>query len=88
MNEVARRYDRISRYYDTFESIVESNLFSKWRAMLWRYPRGDVLEVGVGTGNIGGLCVFAVQTAVSIEADTHSYVAFQLARIGKLGNNV
>jgi len=50
MNEVARRYDRISRYYDTFESLLEVFLFFKWRMMLWEYPRGKILEVGIGTG--------------------------------------
>ena len=50
MNEVARRYDRISRYYDAYENLIGGHLFSKWRAMLWRYPSGDILEVGVGTG--------------------------------------
>lgn len=50
MNKVAWRYDRISRYYDTFESLLEVFLFSKWRMMLWEYPRGKILEVGVGTG--------------------------------------
>lgn len=50
MNKVAWRYDRISRYYNIFQSLIERVLFSRWRAMLWRYPRGDILEVGVGTG--------------------------------------
>lgn len=49
MNEVARRYDRISRFYDIFESLLEVFLFSKWRMMLWEYPGGKILEIGVGT---------------------------------------
>lgn len=50
MSDVARRYDRISRFYDAVECIAERWLFSGWRRMLWEYPKGRVLEVGVGTG--------------------------------------
>ena len=45
---VARRYDRIAWLYDF---VTERRLFSKLRSQLLRGVEGDVLEVGVGTGN-------------------------------------
>lgn len=67
MNKVANRYNRISKFYDTFESLVEKYLFSKWRSMLWEYSRGEILEVGVGTGkNISYYPHKAEVTAIDI----------------------
>jgi len=48
--KVRKRYDRISRFYDLFESIIEKILFSKWRKKALSDLEGKVLEVGVGTG--------------------------------------
>lgn len=48
--KVRRRYDRVSRFYDVFESIIERTLFSKWRKRALSDLEGKVLEVGVGTG--------------------------------------
>jgi ubiquinone/menaquinone biosynthesis C-methylase UbiE len=50
MTKVAKRYNRISRFYDILENLPEKFLFSRWRRMLWDYPSGKILEVGVGTG--------------------------------------
>ncbi|MFO8052158.1 MAG: methyltransferase domain-containing protein [Thermoplasmatota archaeon] len=47
---VKRRYDRVSRFYDLFESLMEKIFFSKWRTMALSDLKGKVLEVGVGTG--------------------------------------
>lgn len=45
-----RRYDRIARFYDGLEWIMERRV-RRWREDLWsRVPAGRVLEVGVGTG--------------------------------------
>lgn len=43
------RYNRIARFYDSLESGGEGR-FKAWRQMLWLQVRGDILEVGVGTG--------------------------------------
>ncbi len=43
------RYNRIARVYDLIETLAEIN-FKPWREKLWSHARGDVLEVGVGTG--------------------------------------
>ncbi|MEW6333482.1 MAG: methyltransferase domain-containing protein [Thermodesulfobacteriota bacterium] len=44
-----RRYNRVAPFYDVMESIIERT-FSRWRKRLLARARGDVLEVGVGTG--------------------------------------
>lgn len=49
-DKVRRRYDRVSRFYDISESIIERTLFSKWRKKVLSNLEGRVLEVGVGTG--------------------------------------
>ncbi len=43
------RYNRIARIYDLIETMSEST-FKPWREKLWGFARGDILEVGVGTG--------------------------------------
>lgn len=48
---VRRRYDRIARFYDPIEVLVERLLYRGWRQLAWRKVAGvDILEVGVGTG--------------------------------------
>jgi ubiquinone/menaquinone biosynthesis C-methylase UbiE len=48
--KVRKRYDRVSRFYDIFESMIERFFFSKWRKKALSDLEGKVLEVGVGTG--------------------------------------
>jgi ubiquinone/menaquinone biosynthesis C-methylase UbiE len=43
------RYNRIARVYDLMEAMAERT-FKPWREKLWGLVRGDILEVGVGTG--------------------------------------
>jgi ubiquinone/menaquinone biosynthesis C-methylase UbiE len=43
------RYNRIARIYDLMETMSE-NRFKPWREKLCNLARGDILEVGVGTG--------------------------------------
>ena len=43
------RYNRIAPYYDVIELISERT-FSRWRKRLLARTKGEVLEVGVGTG--------------------------------------
>jgi len=47
---VEARYDRVARFYDCTNILMES-FFSKHRKQLLCRARGHVLEVGVGTGN-------------------------------------
>jgi ubiquinone/menaquinone biosynthesis C-methylase UbiE len=49
-DNVRKKYDRISRFYDIFESLIEKTFFSKWRKKALSDLEGKVLEVGVGTG--------------------------------------
>lgn len=50
--DTSKKYDRFSKFYDTFETSMEKSKFGKWRAMLFSMipPGSSVLEVGVGTG--------------------------------------
>ncbi len=43
------RYNRIARFYDLIETASEHS-FKPWREKLWSHARGNILEVGVGTG--------------------------------------
>ena len=46
-----KRYDRLARWYDLLEALMESWRFAGWRGRLKEKIRGSsVLEVGVGTG--------------------------------------
>ena len=45
-----RRYNRIARFYDFFESPIEKRHFSSWRRALLEGIKGLILEIGVGTG--------------------------------------
>ena len=49
--QTRKRYDRLARWYDLLEALMESWRFAAWRARLKDKIRGpSVLEVGVGTG--------------------------------------
>jgi ubiquinone/menaquinone biosynthesis C-methylase UbiE len=47
--QIKARYNRIARFYDLMEFMCERR-FKPWRKKLWKYARGNVLEIGVGTG--------------------------------------
>lgn len=49
-DSVEARYDRITRFYDALNFFVEW-FASKRRKEILRYAKGNILEVGVGTGN-------------------------------------
>jgi ubiquinone/menaquinone biosynthesis C-methylase UbiE len=48
--KIRKRYNRASRVYDIFERPMEIMSLKKWRIELMKELKGDVLEVGVGTG--------------------------------------
>jgi len=49
--KIRTRYNRISRYYDLMEFLLEKVVFSRWRRRVFESLDGDtILEVGVGTG--------------------------------------
>lgn len=49
-DQVRARYDRFSRWYDLVEGIPERLFGARVRRRLVPRARGDVLEVGIGTG--------------------------------------
>ena len=64
-----RRYNRFSYIYDLFEKPMEASVFKKWRSELIKPLRGDVLEIGVGTGkNLSYYNKEAKVTAIDISS--------------------
>ncbi len=51
LNEkIRRRYNRIAKFYDIFEQPMEIMVMKNWRKEVMQDLRGNILEVGVGTG--------------------------------------
>lgn len=48
--KIKGRYDRFSYLYDFLEIIFENKLFNKWRKDIIASLKGNILEIGVGTG--------------------------------------
>jgi demethylmenaquinone methyltransferase/2-methoxy-6-polyprenyl-1,4-benzoquinol methylase len=48
--KIKKIYDRNSKFYDSLESFFEKNTASKWRKKFLSSLKGNILEVGVGTG--------------------------------------
>lgn len=48
--KVANKYNRLSKFYDFFEGFMEERKFRKWRKEIIPYLKGNILEIGVGTG--------------------------------------
>ncbi len=49
-NKVKRKYDRFSKFYNLFEKPMEIGVLNKLRKELIQDLKGNILEVGVGTG--------------------------------------
>jgi ubiquinone/menaquinone biosynthesis C-methylase UbiE len=49
-DKIRKRYDRSSKFYDLTETMMGNGKMRQWRTMIWKEARGNVLEVGVGTG--------------------------------------
>jgi ubiquinone/menaquinone biosynthesis C-methylase UbiE len=49
-NQIKRKYNRFSLFYDLLEWPVEKLWYSKWRQRLLKKTKNEVLEIGVGTG--------------------------------------
>ncbi len=47
---IKKRYNRIARFFDLSEAMMERGKMGEWRKMVWQQAKGKVLEVGVGTG--------------------------------------
>lgn len=49
---IKKRYNRVAKYYDLMEGLMESSGWKTWRKKFWSLVKGDtILEAGVGTGN-------------------------------------
>lgn len=47
---IKKRYNRMARFFDLSEAVMERGKMGQWRKMVWQQAKGKVLEVGVGTG--------------------------------------
>ncbi len=45
-----KKYDRFAKFYDLFEGGMEKKKFSCWRKQILGNLKGNILEIGVGTG--------------------------------------
>lgn len=48
--KIKKRYNRAAKFYDILENPMEVMALKKWRIELMKELKGNVLEVGVGTG--------------------------------------
>ncbi|WP_338358471.1 class I SAM-dependent methyltransferase [Yeosuana marina] len=48
--QIKKRYNRIAKYFDSFEKPMGASGFDKWRKELVQQVNGKTLEIGVGTG--------------------------------------
>ena len=54
MNTSKEKYNRLARFYDLHSKFAEKLWFIKWRKKFFAPLKGNILEVGIGTGkNIG-----------------------------------
>lgn len=49
-DRIRRRYNRMAPLLDLMGMLEERGHMARWRRALWSEAKGDVLEVGVGTG--------------------------------------
>lgn len=80
--KVVKRYNRFSYIYDIFEKPMEASMFNKWRSELIKPLRGDILEIGVGTGkNLSYYNKEAKVTAIDISSGMLSKARNKLKEI-------
>ncbi|WP_229669466.1 class I SAM-dependent methyltransferase [Yeosuana aromativorans] len=48
--KIKKRYNRIAKYFDSFQKPMGTSGFDKWRKELVQQVNGKTLEIGVGTG--------------------------------------
>ena len=82
--QVKRRYNRIAWIYDVLESGMEC-MINRFRGRLWgRVQKGEILEVGVGTGkNIDFYQKFHKVTAIDISEKMLAKARKRASKYGK-----
>jgi len=48
--KIRKRYNRIAKFFDVMGALMDKGNMGKWREAVWNEAKGNVLEVGVGTG--------------------------------------
>jgi len=51
MSTSKEKYNRMARFYDLHSKLAEKIWFTKWRKKFFSILKGNILEVGIGTGN-------------------------------------
>lgn len=82
-----KRYQRLSRFYDSMETLSESRR-SVWREKLWAKVRGPhILEVGVGTGkNIPYWPIDSMITAIDLTPGMLAHAVRRATALGRKAN--
>ncbi|MCL4377944.1 MAG: class I SAM-dependent methyltransferase [Actinobacteria bacterium] len=79
------KYDRNALFYDLFELPVEKLLYSKWRKKYFSSLKGNILEVGIGTGkNIDYYSDEAEVTGIDFSQKMLEKGRQKLAKSGKI----
>ena len=80
---VRRRYNRVARFYDVEQTLMERGIAGRLRRELWaNVPTGNLLEVGVGTGlNMRYYPVGSRVTAVDLSERMLSRAKARAARL-------
>lgn len=50
MNSTVKKYNRIAKFFDLISKGSEKRWFSKWKRQFFSPLKGNILEVGIGTG--------------------------------------
>jgi len=81
-----KRYDRFSRFYDILESFIEGKMFRRLRKETISDLKGNILEIGVGTGkNLQYYPKSVRLTAIDL---SQGMLKKAKQKAGKLGSNI
>ena len=77
MTSLARRYDRIARWYDLLDAPFERKRYAALRPLMFEGLRGELLDAGIGTGRN---CAYYPPDAVVSGIDTSAKMLALAAR--------
>ena len=85
--KIRKRYNRTAKFFDAMGSIMDKGSMGKWRETVWKEAKGNVLEVGVGTGkNIEYYTDDIEVTAIDFSENMLEKARIRSKRLGKKVN--
>lgn len=86
-NGIKEKYNRIARWYDIFELMMEILFFSRWRRQLFNQIKAkEFLEIGVGTGK--NLRYYPVDAKVTAIDFSENMLKFAKRRADKMRGHI